>query len=312
MKNFFRILFENDDGAGGGGTPQVSPSLMNELDAGGTPPDTSPSLMRDPSPMGPPDDLSTVDLTKGRPEWMPEKYWDKDAANVRGLEAVKSAIRLESDAAKRANGNLNPQALESSEAYLNGTLFDADGNSTLHKDIQLTKDDPLLVSMTEFAKEQGWNGEMFDSIVKTFLTKSFEQVQKDQATYKSEQIAEIGDELASLEITNRTFLEGLRKSGKITEEQFSLAYNGMGSSAQGMRLIATFAEASIRQTQNIPNDPEAVIRGEPPFSQSELSDRLADKRYASDEGFRAETDRGYEILYGTGDAGGEYPKPIGT
>jgi len=259
MKDFFRVIFENDDGAGGGGgAAPSSPSLMSDPGAAPPPVAPSPSLMGEPPPMGPPEDLSEVDLTLGRPEWMPEKYWNENEKNVRGLEAVKSAIRLESEAAKIANGNPNPQALDSPEAYLKGTLFDAEGKSTLGKNIPLEKGDPLLVKMTEFAQEKGWNGEMFDDVVKTFLTTSFEQVQKEAANFKAEQTALVGDDLASLEITNRTFLEGLRQAGKITSEQFDIAYHGTGSSAAGMRLIAAFAEAAIKQVPNIPAGPDAI------------------------------------------------------
>ncbi len=144
-------------------------------------------------------------------------------------------------------------------------------------------DDPMMANFKGWAKENNLNQEGFTNLLHMYVQNEFDNQGQDRAS----ELAAIGDNAQSR-------LQNINDFAKanLSEED----YRGVlaaTTTAQGVKAI----EALIAQTRGykIPDTSEHVDAG---LSHSDLREKLADPRYASDPDYRKEVDTLYERKFG--------------
>jgi hypothetical protein len=117
-----------------------------------------------------------------RPENVPEKFWNNDTKSVNNDQVLESYNQLSSKFGAFTGA---PEAYEfklSDDLTANG--------------VELSADDPLIASFSEFAKEKGINQEAANSLVNMFVEHQYAQgqvSQEDETTRIAEQMGLLGD-----------------------------------------------------------------------------------------------------------------------
>lgn len=117
-----------------------------------------------------------------RPENVPEKFWNNDTKSVNNDQVLESYNQLSSKFGAFTGA---PEAYEfklSDDLTANG--------------VELSADDPLIASFSEFAKEKGINQEAANSLVNMVVEHQYAQgqvSQEDETTRIAEQMGLLGD-----------------------------------------------------------------------------------------------------------------------
>lgn len=265
-----------------------------------------------------PDDFSDVDLSKGRPEFVPERFWkpgedDTQPGTIRALEAVKSAVTFEKKFRAGEKPNAAPESVDA--FFAPGDLFNKEGFIVIGEGddaVNISKDDELMQHAAQSAMEAGdVSVASFNKIIGDYLTKAVAIEQQRNLDYTNEQVALMGADAPSLQITNTTFLTHLKDTGVIDDAGLDFATNVLLSSAAGMQFLNALRGTSLpAPTLPIPPDAKSVITGPlAPYNATELRERVDNSLYQSDPDYRKATDDGYAALYGTGINTGDMPVP---
>jgi hypothetical protein len=223
---------------------------------------------------------TVASMVSGRPDNVPEKFWDAENNSVRTDDVIKSYTELESRFGS-FTGAPEEYAFTPSDDVK--TAFEEKG---IEIDVS---NDPLYEAAVEFAKNTNLNQEGFEQLTNLYLMQQLADV-KAAEDMRAEAINEIGQK----RIDNLS----LWGEKNLTPELFK-GYQDMITSAETVKAM----EHLVAMTRNAPvSDSEANTA--PGFTESELkdmqfaTDEFGNRKINSDPEFRAEYNRRLKEFYG--------------
>ena len=157
-----------------------------------------------------------------RPEYVPEKFWNKEQGKIREKDVFKSFTELEK---KFSQGQH-----KAPESYDDKILVDAGYD----------KSDDMVGAYTEWAKENGISQKAFDDLAGKIIGMAGEREQ--EAQYNSEEEMEkLGPNAKEIVNQNLEWLEGMERKKVFSEEKVE-AIKMFGSTAIGNLVLRDFRQ----------------------------------------------------------------------
>lgn len=289
-----QFLFNEDEGEDGGGTGGGG----SDDDNGGEGGDDG--KMIDMDKIKGEDQSKNDDQKEGkdekpqRPEDIPEKFWDPEKGEVR-VEAMNKAYKdLE---AKLSNKGKAPDEYK----------LELDDEAKKIFGEEAADKDPLISWFKEYAKENNFTQEMFDSAFQGFAAKAAE-VMAANAVPEIDQKAErekLGKDASAIIKNHTDFLQGMYKRGEVNDEQMQEILI-LTETAAGMQALSAL-RAHYGEKQNIPLN---LKGGGGAKSSAELQAMMADPKYGQDTEYTSMVDAEYEKKYGSGNSGESQRTPL--
>jgi hypothetical protein len=261
------------DGDGDGGTGDDGDGGAGDSDSGGS----GDSAAGDPAkPIGGSD-------PEGRPDWLPEKFWNEDLKAPRAEVMAKSFTELENKLRSKTDDlkaeileEMRASAPEEYEVNLSDELKIPD-----NVELDLTKEDPLVSWFFDFAKENGFSQETVDKALNEYVKIEMENMTDVQA-----EIEKLGDHGQDRLLRVHNWLES-----RLTEDQFA-AINPLLSSAAQVEALESLMKTS--GPANFDGDGAGK-----PLTLEELREMQNDPRYHRDKdpAFIKKVEEGYRRLY---------------
>lgn len=215
------------------------------------------------------EDKKTVE----RPDFWPEKFWNKDEAKP-DLEGIsKSYSELEKQF--RSGKHKAPE----------GGKYDLEAAN-------LKADDPVAQAYTEWASKYGVSQQAFEDLAKQITGMGAEQVQQAQLSAKREREA-LGPNADAIIGNMTSWARGMVQKGIWSADDFE-EYKVWGGTAQGMKALM-----KLRETYEgrVPVD-TIKNTGETAISDEDLTAMVADPKYKTDPAFRSKVEKLFEKRYG--------------
>jgi hypothetical protein len=208
-----------------------------------------------------------------RPDFWPEKFWNKDKAEP-DLEGIsKSYSELEKQF--RSGKHKAPE----------GGKYDLDAAS-------LKADDPVAKAYVDWASRYGISQQAFEDLAKQITGMGAEQVQQAQLSSRREREA-LGPNADAIIGNMTAWARGMVQKGIWSADDFE-EYKVWGGTAQGMKALM-----KLRETYEgrVPVDTIKNTGGEGSVSKEDLEQMVADPKYKSDPAYRAKVERLFEKMY---------------
>jgi hypothetical protein len=214
------------------------------------------------------------DTPLDRPDFWPEKFWNKDKAEP-DLEGIsKSYVELEKKF--RAGGHKAPEGGKYNLEALEG----------------LNQDDPVVQSYLGWAQKYGISQQAFEDLAKEITTMGASNNQQAQLSAKKEREA-LGPNADAIIGNMTSWARGMVQKGIWSGDDFE-EYKVWGGTAQGMKALM-----KLRETYEGRVPVETLKNsGETAMSDEELSSMVADPKYKVDAGYRAKVEKLFEKRYG--------------
>lgn len=209
-----------------------------------------------------------------RPDWLPEKFWDKDKREPKLDAMAKSYAELEK------NFKAGKHKAPDGGKYAQDVFGD-----------KVPADDPLVAKYTEWAGKYGLPQSAYDELAQTVIELAGGAQQEIQVNREAEMKA-LGPQADAIINSMVDWARGFVRSGVWSAEDFE-EFKIMGGTAQGMRALMKIRES---YEGRVPLR-ETAPTGDMP-SREELDAMIADPRYQTDPSFRAKVTAGFEKLYG--------------
>ena len=247
-------------------------------------PELAPELEADPAPEPEPDrkPLGGSD-PEGRPDWLPEKFWDPDMKAPRSQVMAKSFTELEgkfrqkTDAIKaEIHAEMRALAPEKYEINLSPDLKLPD-----NVELNFGEDDPLISWFSSFAREQGMSQETFDKALNQYVG-----IEVSNMPDMNKEIEKLGDHGKDRLLRVHSWLES-----KLSEDELG-SLQPLLSSASQVEALEKLMKSSG------PADFEGDSGGTG-LTLEELRSMQNDKRYwqEKDPAFIRKVSDGYKRLY---------------
>jgi len=208
-----------------------------------------------------------------RPDFWPEKFWNKDKAEP-DLEGIsKSYSELEKQF--RSGKHKAPE----------GGKYDLEAAN-------LKADDPVAKAYTEWAGKYGISQQAFEDLAKQITGMGAEQVQQAQLSAKREREA-LGPNADAIIGNMTSWARGMVQKGIWSADDFE-EYKVWGGTAQGMKALM-----KLRETYEgrVPVDTIKNTSAEGAVSKEDLDAMVADPKYKSDPAYRAKVEKLFEKMY---------------
>lgn len=225
---------------------------MSEQNNDGAPADTA----------APVNDQITDAVTQERPEWLPEKFWvdgqpayDKLAQSYGELEKMrgnmKETLAAELEQARLANRPENPEsyALPQDERL----------------DAELMSSNPVVQWWRQFAHEQGYSQEQFETAIKTYAETQIAQVEQGY----QEEIQKLGENANARIEAVQLWANNFFNEGELN------AISAACTTAEGVAAMEKIME-KLKATGNV--DP-AMFEKKPEPTRAEIEKMMQDRRY---------------------------------
>lgn len=208
-----------------------------------------------------------------RPEFLPEKFWDKDKA-APNLEAMaKSYAELEK--AFKAGKHKPP----------------ADGKYSLDTVAgKIPEDDPLLAKYSEWAGKYGLSQAAFDELAREVVELAGSSAQEAQISAQQERAA-LGPKADAIIGGMVQWAQKLVSSGVWSSEDFD-EFKVWGGTAQGIRALMKLRESYEGRI------PLPEPGGDIGVSDEELHAMVGDPKYLSDPQYRMKVESMFQKRYG--------------
>lgn len=209
-----------------------------------------------------------------RPDFWPEKFWNKDKAEP-DLEGIsKSYSELEKQF--RSGKHKAPE----------GGKYDLEAAN-------LQADDPVAKAYTEWAGKYGISQQAFEDLAKQITGMGAEQVQQAQLSAKREREA-LGPNADAIIGNMTSWARGMVQKGIWSADDFE-EYKVWGGTANGMKALM-----KLRETYEgrVPVDTIKNSGAEGAMSDEDLAGMVADPKYKSDAAYRAKVEKLFEKRYG--------------
>jgi len=233
-------------------------------------------------PVDPPKPLGGSD-PEGRPDWLPEKFWNPDLKSPRAEVMAKSFTELEGKFREKTDvlkaeihAEMRASAPETYDISLSEDLQIPE-----NVELNLGEDDPLISWFSGFAKEQGMPQETFSKALNEYVSIELQNMPNVEA-----EIAKLGDHGQDRLLRVHSWLES-----KLSEDELG-ALNPLLSSATQVEALEKLMKSSG------PADFEGDSGGTA-LSLEELRQMQGDKRYWQDKDpiFMKKVEEGYKRLY---------------
>jgi hypothetical protein len=213
-----------------------------------------------------------------RPDWLPEKFWDKDKREPKLDAMAKSYAELEK------NFKSGKHKAPDGGKYVQDVFGD-----------KVPQDDPLVSKFTEWAGKYSLPQAAYDELAQTVIELAGGAQQEVQINREQEMKA-LGPQADAVIGSMVDWARGFVRSGVWSADDFE-EFKVMGGTANGMRALMKLRES---YEGRVPLK-ETVPSGDA-LSREELDSMVADPRYLSDPSFHAKVTAGFEKLYGTSPA----------
>lgn len=272
MKYLLQLLWlfvPRETGDDNGGDPGADP---DNPAGGGDPAD----------PVDPAKPLGGSD-PEGRPDWLPEKFWNPDLKQPRAEVMAKSFTELEGKFREKTDvlkeeiyADMRAAAPEEYEINLSEDLKLPD-----NVELDFGKDDPLVSWFSSFAKEQGMSQETFDKALNEYVG-----IEISNMPDINSEIEKLGDHGQDRMMRVHSWMES-----KLSEEQLA-AINPLLTSAVQVEALEVLMKSSGPSDFDGDNSGEALTL-------EELRTMQNDKRYwqEKDPAFIKKVSEGYDRLY---------------
>lgn len=204
-----------------------------------------------------------------RPDFWPENFWKKDA-NEPDLEGIaKSWYDLRKVISKGDH--------KAPESYDTKSFGDD------------AADNPLVSTMTEWAKDQGLSQSAFDDLVTRMQTQSKELVNNDYID-PAEERAKLGPKAEAIINGMANWGRGLVSKGILSADEFD-EFKIMGGTAKGLQVMMKIRSSYEGRvpTESVPQ------QGMP--SDEELQQMVGDSKYDTDPSYRTKVEKLFNQRY---------------
>lgn len=218
------------------------------------------------------------DFAVKRPDYVPEKFWDKDKNEVRMPDVFNSYTELERKVSKLSE---KPKAPDKYEYKPNEKLVKEHGVKE-----EIPMDDPYLVSFSEFAKTEGLSQEQYSKFVDFYISTELKVTNE----YLKSEMGKLGDEKTA--ISRIKNIQAFSKNKLSEKSQRTL--ESMVNSAEGVALVEELINISTKQ-RNLPEGGKIAES----LTQSEIdaimmSDAYNDKKHPEFKKLRDKVTAFYE------------------
>lgn len=271
-------------------TPEIKPEdkpLENKPGAKGLldlvkPPDDKPEDKPEDKPVIP-----------ERPENVPEKFWDVKEGKLRQDSVLKAFDDTQKELS-RLQGDVKP--VKDASEYLTEDMV-KDGKLIVPEglDEEILIDDPVLVRIMDSLQAKGIAQELGTEILKDLVTALGENL--DPILDLDVEITKLGDNGRAVVEANHTWVESLRSTDTITEQQEKMLLS-FSADAAGMQVLNILRMETGEKPIPLlltPLDGGAV-------SLEKWEAMMEDPKYQSDPAWRKKTHAYGEKVHGTGNA----------
>lgn len=209
-----------------------------------------------------------------RPDFWPEKFWNKDKSEP-DLEGIsKSYSELEKQF--RAGKHKAPE----------GGKYDLEAAN-------LKADDPVAQAYTEWASRYGISQQAFEDLANKIVSMGNESAQNVQLSIKREREA-LGPNADAIIGNMTAWARGMVQKGIWSSDDFE-EYKVWGGTAQGMKALM-----KLRETYEgrVPVDTLKNNNADGAKSKEDLEAMVADPRYKTDAAYRSKVEKLFESVYG--------------
>jgi hypothetical protein len=213
-----------------------------------------------------------------RPETVPEKFWDTEKGEVRVDDALKSYSELE----KRFGSFTGAP-----EEYAVGL-----SEELTEQGVSINKDDPMMESALEFAKNSNMSQEGFNNMIELYAVNQLAMAKAEQEAMQAD-IASLGDN------ADRRINSLDQWANKNMPADLAEGFKDMAVSSQAIKAM----EQMVSMTRAAPvqaNDASAS----PSITREEVSqmqfakDEHGNRKISVDPAFRKEYERKLNLVYG--------------
>jgi hypothetical protein len=223
----------------------------------------------------------------GRPDYLPEQFWDAEAGQPRVEALAKSYSEMRTAYNKAKNGEA-PDLPETPDAYLDGfelprEMGEGDDKTTLENVKEFGTDDPAMVAAASAAKAAGLTKEQFAQFTSMFLhgiDGHLGSLAEGSAIDVEAELQKLGgkEKAAPLMVANKAFLDRLSKSGTLNEEEVAWTKQ-FAATATGVSVLNKLRQMTGEKA--IPVN-AATLSGSGAKSEGEIQQMMADPRYRQD------------------------------
>ena len=216
-------------------------------------------------------------VAKQRPDFLPEKFWDKERNEAKLDALAKSYTELEK------NFKLGKHKAPEGGKY---DLTPLQG--------KVAPDDPVVSAYTEWAGKHGLSQAAFEELAAKVVDIGATSRQQEQMSRKAE-MEKLGPQAGAVIESMVDWARGFVRSGVWSEQDFN-EFKIMGGSADGMRALMKLRESyegRVPLKETLPTDDGGM-------SDDELDAMVGKPEYQSDPAFRAKVSRMFERRYGNG------------
>lgn len=229
----------------------------------------------------PPEGQQKPDFQVAKPEYVPEKFWDKENNKVREEDVFKSYTELEKQLTKAKEPPKAPEKYEYKPA------------DKLTKDYglkELDMNDPYVSRFTEFAKGKGYTQEQYQEFIDFYLDMELSEANKQMVA----EFGKLGDQKTAVQrvkVLNTFANNKLSKEGAATMTE-------LAKSAGAVKLFEELITLATKGRN--PTDEDPSIGGQ--LSEVEVNAMMKDERYWNNrhpehETFVAKVTKEFERLY---------------
>jgi hypothetical protein len=208
-----------------------------------------------------------------RPDFWPEKFWNKDKAEP-DLEGIsKSYSELE-------------------KQFRSGKHKAPDGGKYDLEAANLKADDPVAKAYTEWAGKYGVSQQAFEDLAKQITGMGEQNIQQAQLSARKEREA-LGPNAEAIIGNMTSWARGMVQKGIWSADDFD-EYKVWGGTANGMKALM-----KLRETYEgrVPVD-TIKNTGETAISDEDLTAMVGDPKYKTDASYRAKVEKLFEKRYG--------------
>lgn len=240
------------------------------------------------------DDTIQKSAEDGRPEGVPEKFWDAEKKSIKADDLSKAYAELEKAHGKlKREKTIGGEVPESADDYFKDGLELGEGVDRLSVD---GPDDPGLKAWGAVCHKHGIGKELAADLAKEMFGAMNEYA--PEPINGEEEYAKLGKGADAVIDGIYTWVDGAEKSGKLSEDDIEVI-NGLQQTASGIKFLV--AMRAMAGEERIPLVPSSGARG---MSQDQWHEEMKEAVKAQNYKRQAELDEMSAGIFGDGPSSG--------